>query len=343
MTVSTDIAIIGAGPVGLFAVFACGQLGMHCAVIDALDDPGGQLSALYPEKPIYDIPGRPQVRADALVADLCEQAAPYEPAWFLGQTAERLETLPDGRFRIRTSRGRIAEVRAIIIAAGVGAFGPNRPPIEGIRAYEGVSVFYHVARRERFRGLDLVIAGGGDSAVDWALSLAEVARSVSVIHRRDVFRAHPASVAALRADQRIEVVAPWQLAGLEGAGGHLSAVRLAPVGAGETVSRKADALIALFGLAGDLTPLAGFGVAIDGKVMPVDPATCQTNVPGIFAIGDVAAYPGKRKLILTGFAEAASAALAAHSRARPGVALHDEYSTTRGVPGLKPALRLETA
>lgn len=329
--IDRDVAIIGAGPVGLFAVFACGQLGMSAAVIDALADPGGQLTALYPEKPIFDIPGRPAVRADALVADLLAQAAPYEPVYVLGETANSLAE--DGDIlTVTTSGGREVSARAIVIAAGAGAFGPNRPPLPGIEIYEGRSVFYHVASRDRFAGQRIVIAGGGDSAVDWALSLADVAECVTVVHRRDAFRGHPATVAAMRAHPRITIMAPHQIVALEGDGERLQAVAVARVG-GSTELVATDALIALFGLSTDLSALATWGIAVDGKAIPVDPATCATNRPGIHAIGDVAAYPGKLKLILTGFSEAAVAAHAAYGRVCPGKALHSEYSTTRGVPG----------
>ncbi|MEM8836725.1 MAG: NAD(P)/FAD-dependent oxidoreductase [Pseudomonadota bacterium] len=342
MDVEVDIAIVGAGPVGLFAVFACGQLGMISAVIDALDDPGGQLTALYPEKPIYDIPGRPAIRADALVADLMAQAAPYEPIYLLGQQTADLCESSDGTFTLTTAAGTKVRARAILVAAGVGAFGPNRPPLDHIRDFEGTSVFYHVGKRETFKDRQLVIAGGGDSAVDWALSLADIAKSITVVHRRDSFRAHPANVAAMHADDRVNVRTPCQLKGLEGENGKLTGIHISEIG-GDPETIKADALLALFGLAGDLSPLKDWGVEIERKSIPVDPATLQTSRPGIHAIGDVADYPGKRKLILTGFAEAAAAAHAAHARVFPGKAIHDEYSTTRGVPGQTPDAAQKTA
>jgi thioredoxin reductase (NADPH) len=208
-----DVAIIGAGPVGLFAVFECGMLKLRCHVIDALDMPGGQCAALYPEKPIYDIPGHPKIDAAGLIDKLAEQAAPFQPVYHLAQQVDRLAPLPGGGFRLETSRGTVIEARAVIIAAGVGAFGPNRPPLAGIESFEGKSVFYLVKRREDFRGKRVVIAGGGDSAVDWALSLAEVAR-VMVVHRRPKFRAAPDSAARLEqlaAAGTIEMVIPYQL------------------------------------------------------------------------------------------------------------------------------------
>src|SRR5580658_3280322 len=221
---ATDVAIIGAGPVGLFAVFECGMLEMKCHVFDALDMAGGQCAALYPEKPIYDIPGYPRIDAALLVDRLAEQAEPFAPTYHLGHPVTGLERTLDG-FVVTNAAGERVAARAVVIAAGGGAFGPNRPPIPGIEAFEGKSVFYLVRRREDFRGKRIVIAGGGDSAVDWALSLAELAERVMVVHRRDKFRAAPQSLARLAQlaeSGRVELVIPYQLARLEGDGGRLS-------------------------------------------------------------------------------------------------------------------------
>jgi thioredoxin reductase (NADPH) len=329
----TDVAIIGAGPVGLFAVFQCGMLGLKCHVLDALGEPGGQCVALYPEKPIYDIPGYPRIEAAALVERLAEQAAPFAPVYHLGAAVERVEPLPGGGFRIGSATTEL-EAGAVIVAAGVGAFGPNRPPLAGIEQYEGKSVHYLVARREPFRGKRVVIAGGGDSAVDWALSLAELAQ-VMVVHRRAKFRAAPDSARRLdqlAADGRIELVIPYQLHGLEGADGQISSVIVADLD-GRTRRLDADALLAFFGLSQTLGPIAEWGLALEQHHIAVDPATCMSSARGIFAIGDIAAYPGKLKLILSGFSEAALAAHAIHPLLHPGAALHFEYSTTKGVPG----------
>ena len=331
----TDVAIIGAGPVGLFAVFECGMLGLEAHVVDALAALGGQCSALYPEKPIYDIPGYPTIEAAELVKKLEEQAAPFAPHYHLDQQVEKLQPLPSGGFRIETTRGTAIEARAVIIAAGVGAFGPNRPPLDGLEAYEGKSIFYLVNRREAFRGQRIVIAGGGDSAVDWAISLAEIAAQVMVVHRRAKFRAAPESAArleALAASGRIELVIPYQLHGLEGTAGKLSAVTVADL-KGETKRLPADVLLPFFGLSMNLGPIAQWGLALDHHHVTVAPATCMSSVVGIFAIGDIATYPGKLKLILSGFAEAALAAHAIYPLVHPGEALHFEYSTTKGVPG----------
>ena len=330
----TDVAIIGAGPVGLFAVFECGMLQMRCHVVDALTLPGGQCAALYPEKPIYDIPGYPRIDAAELIDRLSEQAAPFDPVYHLGHAVTGLQPAGDG-FLLETGGGLRLEARAIVIAAGAGAFGPNRPPLTGIEAFEDKSVFYLVRRREDFRGRRVVIAGGGDSAVDWALSLADVAERVMVVHRRPKFRAAPESAARLQqlADAgRIELVIPYQLHALEGDGGELRAVTVADL-AGNMRRLDADRLLPFFGLATDLGPVAQWGLALDHNHIVVDPATCATSRAGIFAIGDVASYPGKLKLILSGFAEAALAAHAIHPLVHPGEALHFEYSTTKGVPG----------
>lgn len=330
----TDVVIVGAGPVGLFAVFECGMVRLNCHVIDVLDDAGGQCTALYPEKPIYDIPGFPRIEAAELVVRLKAQAAPFRPVYHLGEQVQALEALSGGFWRVTTSKGTVLQARAVIIAAGVGAFGPNRPPLDGIEAYEGKSVFYYVTQRETFRGKHVVIAGGGDTAVDWAISLSEIASRVSVIHRRDKFRAAPESEAKLKAlakSGKIDLVVPYQLNGLEGRDGHLKAVTVATL---EGVSKRieADVLLPFFGLSMSLGPIADWGLDLERNQIAVEPSTSATSKPGIFAIGDVVTYPGKLKLILTGFSEAAIAARSAYALVHPETPLHFEYSTTSGVP-----------
>jgi thioredoxin reductase (NADPH) len=331
---ATDIAVIGAGPVGLFAVFEAGMLDMRCIVIDALDMAGGQCAALYPEKPIYDIPGHVRIDAEALVQQLTAQAAPFKPLYLLGQQVRALERRDGGELSLTTSSGSVISAKAVLIAAGCGAFGPNRPPLERLEEFEGKSVFYLVRRREDFRGKRVVIAGGGDSAVDWALSLAEVAAAVMVVHRRPQFRAAPESerrLDELAKAGRIVLVVPYQLAGLEGEAGRLSAVVVSSLDGG-TRRLAADALLPFYGLAMTLGPIADWGLNLERNLITVDPASGSTSSPGILAVGDIASYPGKLKLILTGFSEAAMAAHAMHALVHPGRALHFEYSTTRGLP-----------
>ena len=330
----TDVVIVGAGPVGLFAVFECGMVRLKCHVVDVLDDIGGQCTTLYPEKPIYDIPGFPKVDAAELIVRLRAQAAPFKPVYHLGEQVQALEPQTGGFWRLTTSKGTTIQARAVIVAAGVGAFGPNRPPLEGIEAYEGTSVFYYVTQRETFRGKKVVIAGGGDSAVDWALSLSEIAAKVSVVHRRDKFRAAPESEARLKAlvqAGKIDLVVPYQLQGLEGAGGELTSVIVSSLDGG-TKRIEADRLLPFFGLSMSLGPIAEWGLALERGQLAVEATTLATSKPGIFGVGDVVAYPGKLKLILTGFAEAAIAARSAYALIHPETPLHFEYSTTAGVP-----------
>ncbi len=330
-----DVAVIGAGPAGLFTVFQCGMLGLRCAVFDALPEIGGQCTALYPEKPIYDIPAFPKIAAAELIAGLEAQAGAFSPVYHLGAAVTGLERR-DGRFLVTNANGVAVDAGAVIIAGGAGAFGPNRPPLEGIAGYEGKSVFYMVRRAQDFAGKRVVIAGGGDSAVDWALALSGIAK-VSVVHRRDQFRAAPDSVAKMKALAEagtIDMIIPYQLKALDGVDGQLHAVQAATLD-GEVKTLPADALLAFFGLAAKLGPIADWGLTIEGNHIKVDPVTGATGVPGVFAVGDIANYPGKLKLIATGFAEAAGAAHAAYAHMNPGKALHMEYSTAKGVPGEK--------
>jgi thioredoxin reductase (NADPH) len=311
------------------------MLKMRTHVVDALEVPGGQCAALYPEKPIYDIPGYPTILAAGLVEKLAEQAAPFKPTYHLGQRVEKIKKLENG-WQLTTSKGTEITCKVIVIAVGCGAFGPNRPPLDGLEQYEGKSVFYLVGKREDFRGRKVVIAGGGDSAVDWAISLSELTEKLYVIHRRPKFRCAPESAArleALAASGKIELVIPYQLSRLEGAGGKLSSVVVATL-EGEEKKLQADVLLPFFGLAMELGPIAQWGLNLAQNHITVAPATMQTSTPGIFAIGDIASYEGKLKLILSGFAEAAQAAHAAYKLVHPNEALHFEYSTTSGVPGL---------
>jgi thioredoxin reductase (NADPH) len=294
---------------------------------------GGQCAALYPEKPIFDIPGHPRIDAGALVAQLERQIAPFDAPRLLGRRVLGLAGGP-GAFTLTTDAGDTVRARAVVLAAGAGAFGPNRPPLEGLARYEATgTVQYYVRRREDLRGQRVVIAGGGDSAVDWALALKDICH-VAVVHRRAKFRAAPESAAQLDAAARegkIELVVPYQLHALHGADGTLAEVEVATL-QGATRRLQADVLLAFFGLSMDLGPIAVWGLDRDLHHVRIDPATCQTSQPGVFAIGDVATYPGKLKLILQGFSEAAIAAHAIFGVVHPGEALHFEYSTTTGVP-----------
>jgi thioredoxin reductase (NADPH) len=333
-TIETDVAIIGAGPAGLFAVFELGMLKLSSVLIDALGDVGGQCAALYPEKPIYDIPAHPAIEAAELVAQLERQIEPFAAPRLLGRRVTGLEGTA-GAFTLTTDAGDTVRAKAVVVAAGAGAFGPNRPPLEGLAAFEATgAVQYYVRRRDALRDKRVVIAGGGDSAVDWALALKDIAR-VAVVHRRPKFRAAPDSAAQLDAAAargEIEMIIPYQLHALHGEAGVLESVEVATL-QGETRRLPADVLLPFFGLAMDLGPIAGWGLALERHHVVIDPGTCQTNVPGVFAIGDVVTYPGKLKLILQGFSEAAVAAHAIFGVVHPGQALHFEYSTTKGVPG----------
>ncbi len=332
--IKTDVIIIGAGPAGLFAVFECGMLGLKCAVFDSLPEIGGQCTALYPEKPIYDIPAAPTILAGDLIHNLEKQAAPFGASYHLDQQVVSLSK-ESSLWHIKTSKGTQAVASAIIIAAGAGAFGPNRPPLDNIEEFEGTGVQYMVRRKDDFKGKKIVIAGGGDSAVDWALSLAPIASELSVVHRRDKFRAAPESVRQmeyLAKAGKIKLVVPYQLKQLQGQGKKLEAVIVQDDNGVEKIL-PADVLLPFYGLAAELGPIAEWNLTLDKSQISVNAGTCQTNVAGIYAIGDIAGYEKKLKLILTGFNEAALAAHAIHHQIFPDKELHFEYSTTKGLPG----------
>jgi len=324
----TDVLIVGAGPVGLFSVFELGLLDLKCHLIDILDRPGGQCAELYPEKPIYDIPGWPSISAQGLVDKLLERIAPFKPTFSYNRMVSSLERLDDGSFRITTDENESFEAKVVVIAAGGGSFQPKRPPIPGIEAYEDESVFYSVRRMEDFRGHDLVIVGGGDSALDWTLNLQPVAKSVTLIHRRPEFRAAPDSVNKMYAMQEMGKLEfqVGQVTGLTGAGGRIaSATVKGPQGEIEVPCSR---MLPFFGLTMKLGPIAEWGLNLHENLIPVDTEKFQTSTPGIFAIGDINTYPGKLKLILSGFHEAALMAQAAKRIVNPGERVVFQYTTS---------------
>jgi thioredoxin reductase (NADPH) len=327
-TIETDAVIVGAGPVGLFAVFELGLLDIKAHVIDILDKPGGQCAELYPEKPIYDIPGLPIVTGQELTERLMSQIKPFGATFHLGQRVDALERTPEGRFRLVSDTGTTFLTKVVVVAAGGGSFTPKRPPLQGIEAFEGKSVFYSVRRIEDFRGKDVLIVGGGDSALDWTLSLQPVASSLTLLHRRDEFRGAPHSVERMRelvAEKKMGLVI-GQVTALHGEGGALAA---ATIRTKEGEARLAcNRLLPFFGLTMKLGPVANWGLNLDENMSVVDTEKFQTSEPGIFAIGDINTYPGKLKLILSGFHEAALMAQAAYRIVYPGKKLLFQYTTS---------------
>jgi thioredoxin reductase (NADPH) len=327
--IKTDVLIIGAGPVALFAVFELGLLDMKAHLVDILDKIGGQCAELYPEKPIYDIPAITMVSGQGLVDALMEQIKPFGATFHLGEMAETIERTGNPGFRVVTDRGKVFEAKVIVVGAGGGSFQAKRPPIDGIEPYEGKSVFYAVRRMEDFRNKRLLIVGGGDSALDWTLNLQPLAAHLTLLHRRDDFRAAPDSVNKMRAlvaagamDLKI-----GQVTALQGDGGMLTgAVVKGSDGAVSTVA--CDAMLPFFGLTMKLGPVANWGLELKDNLIPVDTAAFETSEPGIFAIGDINWYPGKLKLILSGFHEAALMAQKAHRYVFPDKRLVFQYTTS---------------
>ncbi len=327
--IKTDVLIIGAGPCGLFAVFELGLLDMKAHLIDILDKIGGQCAELYPEKPIYDIPGIPYVTGQGVTDALIEQIKPFKPTFHLNEMVETIEKIGDPGFRVTTDAGQIFECKVVVISAGGGSFQPKRPPVPGIEAYEGTSVFYSVRKMEQFRDKDLLIVGGGDSALDWTLNLHPIAKRVTLLHRRDDFRAAPHSVEQMRAlvasgkmDLKI-----GQVTGLEGSSGMLTGATVK--GNDNAVSKVVcDTILPFFGLTMKLGPVANWGIALENNLVPVETSAFETSVPGIFAIGDINTYPGKLKLILCGFHEGALMAQKAHRYVFPDKRLVFQYTTS---------------
>jgi len=328
--IKTDVVIIGAGPIGLFAVFELGLLDMKAHLIDILDKIGGQCAELYPEKPIYDIPGIPYTSAQGLIDGLMQQIKPFNPQFHLGEMVEKVEKIGDPLFRVTTDQGKQFESKIVVIAAGGGSFQPKRPPIPGVEPYEGKSLFYAVRKMDAFRGKRILVVGGGDSALDWTLNLAPIAERLTLLHRRSEFRAAPDSVnkmMALAADGKIDFVL-GQVTALQGEGGQISkAVIKTNEGAVREVG--CDALLPFFGLTMKLGPVANWGFELkNNEFIPVNTENFETSVPGIFAIGDINWYPGKLKLILSGFHEGALMAQKAYHYCYPEKRLVFQYTTS---------------
>jgi thioredoxin reductase (NADPH) len=328
--IKTDVLIIGAGPIGLFAVFELGLLDMRAHLVDILDKIGGQCAELYPEKPIYDIPGIPYTSAQGLVDGLLQQIKPFNAQYHLGEMVETVEKIGDPLFRVRTDQGKVFESKIVVIAAGGGSFQPKRPPIPGIEPYEGKSVFYAVRKMEAFRHKRVLIVGGGDSALDWTLNLAPLATHLTLLHRRSEFRAAPDSVnkmMALAGEGKIDLVF-GQVTSLAGTDGQINHA-VVKTNDGSTFDIACDALLPFFGLTMKLGPVANWGFELkNNELIPVETASFETSVPGIFAIGDINWYPGKLKLILSGFHEAALMAQKAYHYIYPEKRLVFQYTTS---------------
>ena len=327
--IETDVVIIGAGPVGLFAVFELGLVDIKCQVVDILDKVGGQCSELYPEKPIYDIPALPVVSGQELTDRLMEQIQPFGAGFHLGQRIDQLERQPDGRFQLTTDIGNVFLAKVVVIAAGGGSFTPKRPPLADIEQYEGTSVHYSVRRISDFADHDVVIVGGGDSALDWTLALEPVAKRVTLVHRRDDFRAAPHSVEQMRqlvAANKVDLKI-GQVKSLHGEGAKLDRVAL-KLKDGSEPDVACTRLLPFFGLTMKLGPIADWGLNLEENLIPVDTEKFATSEAGIFAIGDINTYPGKLKLILSGFHEAALMAQEAHKIIYPDKKLLFQYTTS---------------
>jgi len=328
VAIKTDAVIIGAGPVGLFAVFELGLLDINCHVLDILDKPGGQCAELYPEKPIYDIPAYPVISGQGLTDRLMEQIEPFKPQIHLNQRVDSLRKTPEGTFVITTDDNLEIETTVIVIAAGGGSFTPKKPPIPGIDEYEGTSVFYSIKRREEFRDRNVLIVGGGDSALDWTLNLQPLARKMTLIHRRDAFRAAPDSVQKMRnlVEQEKMTLTLGQIRELHGSQGQLEAVSVE--GSEGLYQIECDTMLPFFGLTMKLGPVADWGLNLNENLVPVDTEMFQTSTPGIFAVGDINTYPGKLKLILCGFHETALMAQQAFRLVHPDEKLRFQYTTS---------------
>ncbi len=337
----TDALIIGAGPVGLFQVFELGLLEIKVHVIDSLPEPGGQCIELYPDKPIYDIPAIPVCTGRELTNHLLKQIEPFGAQFHLGQEVTKLERQADGRFLVSTSQDNHFLSKTVFIAGGVGAFQPRTINLEGIDAFIGKQVFYHIKHPEQFDNKKIVICGGGDAALDWAIHFADIAKSVTLIHRRDDFKAAPKSIAKMRElcnSNRMQLLI-GQVTGYETKGDCLAEIAFTNID-GETKQIPLDDLLVFYGLSPKLGPIAEWGLNIDRKQICVDTEKFQTSTPGIYAVGDINVYPGKKKLILSGFHEAALAAFAAAEYLNPEKQIQLQYTTTS--PKLHKALGVKS-
>lgn len=329
MAIDTDVVIVGAGPVGLFQVFELGLLGLKAHIIDSLPQAGGQCIELYPDKPIYDIPAIPMCTGKQLTDNLLQQIAPFGATFHLGQEVQQLQKRGEQDFEIRTSKGTELRAKAVIIAGGLGSFQMKRLAVAGAEAHEGKQIHYAVRDPERFRDRDLVILGGGDAALDWVLALQPVARSVVLIHRSSEFRAMPASVRKMLdlCDEQLMQFLVGNVTALKADEGQLKAVSVACTD-GVTRVVELDDLLVFYGMSPKLGPIAEWGLGVERNQIPVDTERFQTALPGVYAVGDINTYPGKKKLILCGFHEAALAAFAIKQSLVPGEKVHLQYTTT---------------
>lgn len=333
--IETDILIIGAGPTGLFAVFEAGLLKLRCHLVDSLPQSGGQLTEIYPKKPIYDIPGYPSVLAGELVDNLMKQIEPFKPTFTLGERAETLDKLEDGRFKVTTSKGTELVAPIIFIAGGLGSFEPRKPPISNIEDFEDKGIEYIIKDPEVYRNKRVVIAGGGDSALDWTVYLADIASELTLIHRRKEFRGALDSVEKvihLTESGRVKLLTDSQVVGLNG-NGKLNSVLVKHDTEGDIIL-DTDHFVPLFGLSPKLGPIGEWGLEIDKSAIVVNTLDYSTNIPGIFAIGDVNTYTGKLKLILCGFHEGTLAVQAAYKIIHPDKKLSFKYTTVTGIEGM---------
>ena len=334
--IQTDILIIGAGPCGLFTVFEAGLLKLRCHLVDSLPQPGGQLTEIYPKKPIYDIPGFPSILAGDLIKNQLEQIAPFKPGFTLGERAEHIERLADNSFKLTTNRGTVINAPVIMIAGGLGCFEPRKPPINNLARFEDKGVDYIIKDPEKYRDKKVIIAGGGDSALDWTIFLADIAKEVMLVHRRQSFRGALDSVEKvmnLANNGRIRLMTDAQAIGLNG-NGKLNSVVIKHKSEGE-LTLDTDHFVPLFGLSPKLGPIAEWGLTITKNAIEVDTCDYSTNVPGIFAIGDINSYPGKLKLILCGYHEATLAVQSAFKIIHPDKKLSFKYTTVNGVEGFE--------